>query len=467
MNYGRRRGGVMPLWAGEGDLAAPPFIAEAATRALAAGETFYTWQRGIPELREALARYHSRLYGREFSSDEFFVTGSGMQAIQIALAMTAGVGDEVLIPTPTWPNAAAAAGVIGARPVEVPMSLGNAGWSLDLDRLEGAAGPRTRALFLVSPSHPTGWTATREALNALLALARRRGLWIIADEAYCRFWYGEGERAPSFIDEMAYAASACRSRWKDTRPSLRSRARRSRSRRAIRSDGDRGQSAAPRSAPNPAMDRLEAEPMLIRGPHLDSFSGCLATSSATVSASFFISCFLRGACSLRVAGTRRLDRPANRLECFPSALHANFGQAEFTRHPMCDLAARPQTAVRRRLLKPNLQLSQKLRLENRRPRTVVATKITQRDQSRCSGQIAPRSSAAQSTSSPPFPRSYGPAPAARSSDNVVPSRHSCAIAQAVPASSHTCRTYAIAFVPALKRKSKTTGFARINLARVK
>ena len=100
MNYGRRRGGVMPLWAGEGDLPTPPFIAEAATRALAAGETFYTWQRGIPELREALARYHSRLYGREFSSDEFFVTGSGMQAIQIALAMTAGVGDEVRSPRP-------------------------------------------------------------------------------------------------------------------------------------------------------------------------------------------------------------------------------------------------------------------------------------------------------------------------------------------------------------------------------
>jgi aspartate/methionine/tyrosine aminotransferase len=139
-----------PLWAGEGDLPTPPFIAEAATRALAAGETFYTRQRGIPELREALARYHSWLYGREFSSDEFFVTGSGMQAIQIALAMTAGVGDEVLIPTPTWPNAAAAAGVIGARPVEVPMSLGNAGWSLDLDRLERAAGPR----FLV-PHRPS------------------------------------------------------------------------------------------------------------------------------------------------------------------------------------------------------------------------------------------------------------------------------------------------------------------------
>jgi len=202
MNYGRDRPGMIPLWAGEGDLATPAFICEAATRALAAGETFYTWQRGIPELREALARYHARLYGREFSPDEFFVTGSGMQSIQIALAMTAGVGDEVLIPTPTWPNAAATAGIIGAKPVEVPMTLGNAGWSLDLDRLAAAAGPRTRALFVVSPSNPTGWTATRAELTALLALARRHGLWIIADETYARFFYGEGERAPSLLDVM-------------------------------------------------------------------------------------------------------------------------------------------------------------------------------------------------------------------------------------------------------------------------
>src|SRR5438132_3970612 len=115
MKYGRGRKGLIPLWAGEGDLATPPFIVEAATRSLAAGETFYTWQRGIPELREALARYHTRVFGRPFSSEEFFITGSGMQAIAIALTMAAGAGDEVLIPTPTWPNAAAAAGIVGAK----------------------------------------------------------------------------------------------------------------------------------------------------------------------------------------------------------------------------------------------------------------------------------------------------------------------------------------------------------------
>ena len=125
-----------------------------------------------------------------------------MQAIQIVLAMLAGAGDEVVIPTPTWPNAAAATGIIGARPVEVPMSFGNDGWSLDLERLAAAITPRTRALFVVSPSNPTGWTATRDDLAALLALARRHGLWIVADETYARFWYGEGARAPSFFDVM-------------------------------------------------------------------------------------------------------------------------------------------------------------------------------------------------------------------------------------------------------------------------
>src|ERR1700756_5590710 len=97
MNYGRAREGVIPLWAGEGDMPTPAFICEAATRALAAGETFYTWQRGVPPLREALARYHTTLYGRPFAPEEFYVTGSGMQAIQIVIAMIAGTGDEVLI----------------------------------------------------------------------------------------------------------------------------------------------------------------------------------------------------------------------------------------------------------------------------------------------------------------------------------------------------------------------------------
>jgi len=198
-NYGRGREGLIPLWAGEGDLPTPAFIHEATARSLAAGETFYTWQRGIPELREALARYHARQFGRSFEAERFFVTGGGMQAIQIAVAALAGTGDEVIVPSPAWPNFAAAIGISGASPVFVPLSLDAGRWMLDLDRLFAAVTPRTRAIFINSPANPTGWTASLDELRAIHGFAKERGLWIVADEVYSRFVY-DGERAPSFYD---------------------------------------------------------------------------------------------------------------------------------------------------------------------------------------------------------------------------------------------------------------------------
>ncbi|HQS08807.1 MAG: aspartate aminotransferase [Rhizobiales bacterium 24-66-13] len=202
MNYGRNREGIVPLWAGEGDIQTPAFICEAAAQALHAGETFYTWQRGLPDLRAAIADYIAGLYGVPAEPERFFVTGSGMQAIQIAFAMALGAGDEVLIPSPTWPNAAAAAQKAGAHPVYVPFSYGPEGFALDHARLAEAVTPRTRAIFLNSPANPTGFVAALEDLKAVLALARKHGLWIVADEIYGRFHYGEGVRSPSFHDVM-------------------------------------------------------------------------------------------------------------------------------------------------------------------------------------------------------------------------------------------------------------------------
>lgn len=201
MNYGRERPGLIPLWAGEGDLATPRFIADAATRSLAAGETFYTWQRGIPELRSALADYFAGLYGRPFDPEAFFVTGSGMQSIQIALQAVMDAGEEIIVPTPAWPNVSAAALVMGARPVEVAMTFDGGRWALDLPAIQSAVTPATRAIFINSPSNPSGWVADHATLRAVLDLARTHGMWIIADEIYARFHWGEGGGlAPSFLD---------------------------------------------------------------------------------------------------------------------------------------------------------------------------------------------------------------------------------------------------------------------------
>jgi aspartate/methionine/tyrosine aminotransferase len=210
VNYARTKPGLIPLWVGEGDLATPDFITAAAKASLDAGETFYTWQRGIPELRAALSAYHQRLYGGgagAFTPERFFVTGSGMQAVQIAVRMIAEPGDECLIPTPAWPNFAAAIGIAEAVPICVPMERHEGGFRLDMARLAAAVTPRTRALIINSPSNPTGWTASLDELAALLALARKHGLWIIADEIYGRFIHDEAlaggkGRAPSFHDVM-------------------------------------------------------------------------------------------------------------------------------------------------------------------------------------------------------------------------------------------------------------------------
>ncbi len=213
--YGLGRQGLIPLWVGEGDLPTPAFICDAATRAMAAGETFYTYQGGIPELRSAIARYMTAHYGRPFADaplpfgpERFFVTVGGMQALQIAIRIVAGGGDEVLVPTPAWPNFAGALIATGARPVECPMRFSGHGadgrWRLDIADLERAVTPRTRALVVNSPSNPIGWTATPEEVAALLDFARRHALWIVADEIYGRFFYAGAPdgRAPSFHDVM-------------------------------------------------------------------------------------------------------------------------------------------------------------------------------------------------------------------------------------------------------------------------
>ncbi|TPJ56886.1 pyridoxal phosphate-dependent aminotransferase [Mesorhizobium sp. B2-7-1] len=199
INHGRLREGLIPLWAGEGDLPTPAFISDAAAKGLADGETFYTWQKGIPALRQALARYYARHFGKTFAEEEFIVTGSGMHAIQLAIDAIAGSGDEVIYLSPAWPNFAAAAGVAGAVPVPVTLDQSGNGWSCDVDKIASAITPRTKLLFINTPSNPTGWTADKETLQAILDLARQKGLWIIADEIYSLFHYGRG-RAPSFLD---------------------------------------------------------------------------------------------------------------------------------------------------------------------------------------------------------------------------------------------------------------------------
>ena len=195
---GLGRTDIIPLWFGEGDIVTPDFIRDAAKRALDQGKTFYTFTRGLTELREAIAAWASRQSGRTISLDRVTVPGAAMMGVQIALQCVCEPGDNVLIVSPMWPNIFQAVRGLGAEPRFVRLSGGANGepWTLDLKRLFAAADRRTKAVFFASPSNPTGWIMSEREQRAILDFARKCGIAVISDEVYTPIVYDTP--APSF-----------------------------------------------------------------------------------------------------------------------------------------------------------------------------------------------------------------------------------------------------------------------------
>jgi len=197
-NLGVGMPGLLAFWAGEGDEPTPEFIRRAGQASIEAGEGFYSQNLGIPELREALAAYVTRLH-RKTEADEIAVTSSGVSALMLASQLLLDPGDRAVEVVPLWPNLQEIPRILGAQTITVPLRFEHA-WQLDLDRLLDALTPGTRAVYINSPNNPTGWTIAPQDQKAILAHCRRHGIWIVADDAYERMYYGEGGVAPSFLD---------------------------------------------------------------------------------------------------------------------------------------------------------------------------------------------------------------------------------------------------------------------------
>jgi aspartate/methionine/tyrosine aminotransferase len=190
---------VIPLWYGEGDLVTPEFIREAAKLALNEGMTFYIPNmRGMPALSEALADYQTRLLGVLIGIERSTVTPGGMQALLMALSLIVDLGQNAVYVEPQWPNIRNLIHFAGAEPRPVPLQIVEGEWTLDMEAIRAACDARTRAIVLSTPSNPTGWVATRQDLEALLAFGRERGIWIISDEVYSRLYFS-GAAAPSIL----------------------------------------------------------------------------------------------------------------------------------------------------------------------------------------------------------------------------------------------------------------------------
>jgi len=203
-NAAMGRTDVLAFWFGESDEPTPQFIRDAAARSIAEGETFYSHNLGLAELREALAGYVSSLHPA-VESGRIAVTSSGVSALMLAMQALVGAGDEVVAVVPVWPNLTAQPAILGAQVTRFALRPAPDGaWRLDIEALKRTVTDRTRVLLINSPNNPTGWTLSRAEQDALLAHCRSTGTWIVADEVYERiFFAGDGARAacaPSFLD---------------------------------------------------------------------------------------------------------------------------------------------------------------------------------------------------------------------------------------------------------------------------
>ena len=194
-NAGLGESDVLPFWFGEPDEVTPAFVCDAATQSLARGETFYSQNFGIPELRDAVAAYVSNLH---LATDpaRIAITASGMSALMLTVEALVAPGDRVVVVTPLWPNLVEIPKIMSAEVTCVPLDFGSAGWTLDVDRLLAALVPGTRAVMINSPNNPTGWTIDRPSQQVILDHCRRHGIWIIADDVYERLVYENSGVAP-------------------------------------------------------------------------------------------------------------------------------------------------------------------------------------------------------------------------------------------------------------------------------
>ncbi|QHC97666.1 aminotransferase class I/II-fold pyridoxal phosphate-dependent enzyme [Pseudomonas sp. R84] len=194
-----RLGDVDFLCFGESDHPSPVSAQVALKQAIDAGLTRYPDIRGMPVLRQGLADYLSDLYQTDVDESRIAVTASGMAAINVAFAALLREGDSAVLISPAWPNPGNLAALKGVNVREVALDAGEHGFTLDLHALEVAL-PGARVLFLNSPNNPTGWTASREQMQAILTLCRRYGVWIISDEVYSRLTYDGSRSAPSMLE---------------------------------------------------------------------------------------------------------------------------------------------------------------------------------------------------------------------------------------------------------------------------
>jgi aminotransferase len=198
MELANKRGDCVYLHLGEPDFTPPRHVLEAAKRALDEGRTHYGPDRGIPELRQLIARRISEVYGVDYSwEDEILVTAGGQAGLHIAVMALVNPGEEVIILVPYYPPYLVNVTLAGATPVFVPLQSQD-GFVPDPVAVKAAMTPRTKALIVLSPNNPTGTVYPENVLRSIVEIACEREIAVISDEVYEAFVY-DGARHRSLL----------------------------------------------------------------------------------------------------------------------------------------------------------------------------------------------------------------------------------------------------------------------------
>ncbi len=185
----RREGhDVVDFSVGEPDFPTPANVKQAAIDAINKNFTKYTPAGGTAELKAAIVQRHKTDYGTDYSPAECAVTVGGKYGIFAVVQALISEGDEVIIPVPYWVSFADIVNYAGGKSVFVPGSEAS-GFAVSAEAIAAHITPKTRAIIINSPSNPSGAVIPTPELEKIFALARERGIWILADECYCRFLY--------------------------------------------------------------------------------------------------------------------------------------------------------------------------------------------------------------------------------------------------------------------------------------
>ncbi|WP_042198395.1 aminotransferase class I/II-fold pyridoxal phosphate-dependent enzyme [Paenibacillus camerounensis] len=180
---------IISLGVGEPDFKTPEHIRAACIRALERGETTYTPNSGLPELREEIARYLSNGFGLSYhATDEVIVTVGSSEALDLALRAFTAPGDEIIIPSPSYIAYSPIAHLNGGTLVEVETTA-EQGFKLTAEALEKVITPRSKLLMLNFPSNPTGAVMSYEDWLPIAELVKQHNLLVLSDEIYAELTY--------------------------------------------------------------------------------------------------------------------------------------------------------------------------------------------------------------------------------------------------------------------------------------